>query len=80
MQDTDVAAPVIPEQPEKLISLRLEIAGGLDLTIASPYRKGKSRRTPSVEGINIVAGRSDVLFTHFGIVARGSGAQPYRKF
>lgn len=76
MQDTDVAAPVVPEQPEKLISLRLEIAGGLDLTIASPYRKGKSRRTPSVEGINIVAGGSDVLFREYTMVAGGAGAQP----
>lgn len=39
----------------KLVSLSLEVAGGVNLAITSPYRK--SRRTPSHEAISLVASK-----------------------
>ncbi|GAX76345.1 hypothetical protein CEUSTIGMA_g3791.t1 [Chlamydomonas eustigma] len=42
----------------RLVSLRLDIAGGINLTLGSPVRK--SRRTPSVEALSQIASKYKV--------------------
>lgn len=55
----DVPAPCkVPPVASKLVSVNFELAGGLDLSIKSPYRK--SRRIPSHEALDSIIGQYNV--------------------